>query len=827
MKIIGSDKAAFIYKDKEISYSTFIEKIVYLSNNLNLEKGNRTAIFLENRPEWIYSFFASWEKDAINVLIDALASEDEVKNILLNSLPTLIFVSNTTYDVLKKIAKENNLTIQILNVDEMDFDNYNPIETNLLDYSKKSKEDVAVIIYSSGTTGVPKGIGLTYGNLESNIKSISNLHIFNKSDKIISILQFHHSYPLMALILLPLHLNLTNIILERIASDDIFNALQKYQITIMVGVPRLFNLMHKGIISKIQENRITSFIFKMMKFIKSSKIRKLVFKKVHDRFGGHIKTFVSGGAKLDPIIASDLEILGFSVLEGYGLSETAPISAFNTFQNKRIGSVGKPLENVEIKIVDEEIVIKGPNVMKGYYNNLEETSAVLKDSWFYTGDLGYIDTDGYVFITGRKKEMIVLPNGKNISPIEIEEKLMKKSPYIKEIAVIQKDNLLHALILPDFDLLAQNKILNIEETIKWDILDKYNPEAPDYKKIYDFTIIDKELPKTRLGKIKRYNLESLLRKKERNVENVEEPKTIEYSLLKKYLEEVTKKSILPKDHIELDLSLDSIEKVDLQYFLENKFGINIDAEELSKHMIVEELAIFIEKNKQKVETSNNNKQDISEISNINIDKEAKILKMAEKILRPLFNAYFKLEVKGLENIPTTNCIIAPNHQSFLDANLVSSALPYEILKNTYFLATDVYFQSKIMKKIAANANIITVNIDKNLKAVLQKLEYLLSEGKNVLIFPEGAITRDGKVGPFKNAFAILSKQLNVPIVPVTIKGANDAFPWGQKLPKPRKISITFSEAVYPEDLNYDQINQKTREAIISKLEEGQSNEGEL
>lgn len=824
MKIIGSSKAAFIYKDKEISYSTLIERIVYLSNNLNLKKDDKTAIFLENRPEWIYSFFASWEKGAINVLIDALAHEDELKNILENSLPKLIFVSDTTSEIVKKIVKENNLKSQILNVDEIDFNNFKLNNKNLLDYTKKNKEDVAVIMYSSGTTGIPKGIELTYGNLEANVKNIYNLHIFNKSDRIISILQFHHSYPLMALILLPLYLNLTNVILDRIASDDIFSALQKYKITIVVGVPRLFNLMHKGIISKIEESKSTLSIFKMMRFIRSNKVRRMIFKKVHDKFGGHIKAFVSGGAKLDPNVASDLEVLGFNVLEGYGLTETSPISAFNTFYNQRIGSVGKPLEDVEIKIIDEEIAIKGPNVMKSYHKNSEETSKVLKDGWFYTGDLGYIDEDGFVFITGRKKEMIVLPNGKNISPVEIEDKLMKKTPYIKEVAVIQKDNFLHALVLPDFDLLTKNKILNIEETIKWEIVDKYNPGEPDYKRIYDFTIIDKELPKTRLGKIKRYNLESFLKKKERVIQNVDEPKTVEYSLLKKHLEEVTKKEILPKDHIELDLGLDSIEKVDLQYFLESRFGINIDAEELTKYMIVENLSKFIEDNKQKIDITSTNKAEISEI--INIDKESKILKVAEKILRPIFNAYFKLEVKGLENIPERNCIIAPNHQSFLDAHLVGSAIPYEKLKNTYFLSTDVYFQSNIMKKIAANSNIITVNIDKNLKAVLQKLEYLLSKGKNVLIFPEGAITRDGKVAPFKNAFAILSKQLNVPIIPVTIKGASDAFPWGQKLPKPRKISITFAEAIYPEDLTYDQINVKTRGAIISNLEV-KNGEGEL
>lgn len=823
MKIVSSGSPALAYKDEIISYESLIGRVSYLSQVISLKEGDRAAIFLENRPEWVCSFLAVWHDKGINVPVDAMSNEEEVAHILKDSSPSLVFISNGTKEVMEKAISLAKIKAKIFNVDDAKFNEFGTVDeepNESLNFEEYEDSTTAVMIYTSGTTGKPKGVELTFGNLKSNSKAVIDLGIFKKEERILGVLQLHHSYPLTSLVLIPLQLGAMTILVDKASSEDIFRALEQHKATIIIGVPRLFNLMHKGIMRQIEESRVARMIFKIAKPF-GYWMRRLFFRRVHRKFGGHVNVLASGGAKLDPTIANDFERMGFHVLEGYGLSETSPIISFNTFKNNRLGTVGKPIDEVKVKIVDGEVVVSGPNVMKGYYNLEKESEKVLKDGWFYTGDLGSIDRDGYLSITGRRKEMIVLSNGKNVDPIEIENKLLKHSPYAKEVAIVQKNDFLHALIYPDFQELSKDKILNIEETIKWEIIDRYNSSALDYKKISDFKVLDKEMPKTRLGKLKRFLLIDMLKSNDKRDEDIVEPENVEYRILKDYLEKNSGGKVSPKDHIELNLGLDSIEKVDLQFFIERKFGFSMNSDEFSQRMVLEDLANYVAENRKTIaeddELSNNS--NLEEID-IDVSKSGSFLfKALKKLLTPIFRRYFKMEIKGLENIPKeNNFILAPNHQSFLDAQLISASLPYEVLKDTYFLATEEFFQSRLKKLFARKTNIITINVYKNLKLVLEKLDFLLKNGKNVLIFPEGAITKDGNLYPFKNAFAILAKQSGVPIVPVTIKGAREALPYEASFPKRSKIIITFSEPFGGEGMSYDDISKRTRKVIEENLD---------
>ena len=294
--------------------------------------------------------------------------------------------------------------------------------------------ETALILYTSGTTGEPKGVMLSFKNLLSNIKAIEKVGVAGKEDRTLALLPFHHSYPLMVTMLVPLYLGATIVFLERLSSEELLKALKEHKITILVGVPRLYQLLHQRIMEGIRSNPLGNLLFAISPFL-NPPLRRLLFKRVHKAFGGRIKYLVSGGAKLPVDIALDLNRLGFTILEGYGLTETSPIVSFNPPQRPKLGSVGLPIEEVYVKISEEgEVLVRGVNVMQGYYKKPEETKKAFKDGWFMTGDLGYLDQEGYLYITGRKKEILVLSGGKKVNPEELEALIMKEGIGIKEVA---------------------------------------------------------------------------------------------------------------------------------------------------------------------------------------------------------------------------------------------------------------------------------------------------------------------------------------------------------------------------------------------------------
>ncbi len=805
-----SNQARLVYKNRHINSKEIQENIDYFS--AFIKENSKVCIFSKNRPEWIYAFFATWKKGGINIPIDFMSSADEVSYILNDSKPDFIFTSEENLKTLKKALENLDYRPEVVVFEYMKEGRYDSKEVD------KERDDIAVILYTSGTTGKPKGVMLSYENLLSNIEGLDDREIATSKDSTMAILPFHHSYPLMVSMLYPLHIGAKIAFIETLSSSEILNTLKKEKISVLIGVPRLYELFHRKIFEKINENPFAKLLFKFVKKINNQRISRKIFKKVHDEFGGNIKFFVSGGAKLDIDIAKDLWALGFKIIEGYGLTETSPIVSFNPKEKIKLGSVGTPIKGVEIKIEDGEVLVKGKNVFKRYLNKPEKTKEVFKNGWFLTGDLGYIDEEGYLFITGRKKEIIVLPNGKNINPEEVENRIKKISDIVKEVAVVSKNNQLFLIVYPDFEKVREKGIVNIEETIKWQVIDRYNLNVPHYEKIYGFKIVKRELPKTRLGKIKRFMLDEFLKEEEKEKKLIKEPGFTEYKVIKKYLEKVVKRKVYPDDHIEIDLGLDSLEKIEFLAFLEDSFGIDISEEELAKYQTVLDIANLVKERKKKVEVEEVNwKKVLEKEIKVNIFESGIPLIILKYFLKPLFKVYFRLDVKGTENIKEKNAIFISNHQSFLDGFLIISTLPNTVLKNIYFLAEESFFDSNFKKFIGKIFHVIPVNINRNLKETLQKTAFILKNGKSVLIFPEGARTRDGNLLEFKKAFAILSKELNKPVQPIVIKGAFESFPIGSIFPKPKKISVEYLEPVYPDSKDVDEIVNLSRKMIEKKL----------
>jgi len=713
-------KTALIHKGREISYRELIENVSSFARAADILPGDRVLIVSENRPEWAYSLFGVWRRGGIAVPVDFMSEPDEIAYVLKDAEPRLIFCSNQTADRVAAAVKSVGGKVEVLNYDVL---------TPPKPYEKavnREKEDLALILYTSGTTGKPKGVMLSFGNLLSNIEGVSETGIARREDSTLAILPFHHSYPLMVTLLLPLHIGATVVFLDRLTPEDIMEKLQRYRITILVGVPRLYRLFHRRIVEEIEKNALARILFILMRKVESPALRRKVFSRVHRTFGGSIKFMVSGGAKLDPDVAEDLTTLGFTVVEGYGLTETSPIVTFNPPDRVKLGSVGMPIKGVLVRISQEgEVLVKGPNVMKGYWKREKETAEVIKHGWLYTGDLGYLDEEGYLFITGRKKEIIVLGTGKNVNPEEIEDLLLKEGDLVKEAGVFELEGKLHALIYPDLEKAKEKGIVNLQETIKWEIIDRVNRRLPEWKRIAGFRLAESELPKTRLGKLKRFLLPDIYHKtgKLKREEDTTLLESEEGRLLKAYLERETEQSVFPSSHIELDLGLDSLGKIELLTFLEKTFGVSLSEEELSRYSTVGEIVRYIQNHRRRLSSGEISWKEILQNAPPYTPPDFPfIFSLGRRILHILFRIYNRAEIEGVENFPPKPFIIAPNHTSYIDGFLIASLLPEEIAKDTYFLGEETYFKNPVTSLFAKLAHVTTVNINRRLRDSLLRTE---------------------------------------------------------------------------------------------------------
>ena len=812
------------FDNKHINYIDLINNIKYFSEYIvELEKEKFGLIVMENRPEWIYSFFAVWDKKSAGIALDANSNSGEILYVLEDSHPNVIFCSNETektiFEAVEKYSSKN--TVKIINVDKItvEQEKMNAIKNMEFELENPTGDETAAMLYTSGTTGSPKGVMLSFNNLNTEMEGLYEKGIFDYRDQILAILPFHHVLPLTATVLLMLKYQTSIVFVEKIASKEIFDALEKNRVTAIIGVPRVFKLFYDGIKQQIDAKFITRFIYKMMSNVKSLKIKRKVFAKVHKKFGGHLDFIVVGGAKMDPEISRFYETLGFYALEGYGLTETAPVIAVNSKKERKIGTVGKRLYNVEIKTVDEELWVKGPIVMKGYYNKPEKTTEVItEDGWFKTGDLATIDEEGYVTIRGRKNTMIVLSNGKNIDPETLENRVIAQSNgLIKEIGIFNYKNKLAAIIVPDLLEFRKRGITNTKAYIK-NIVEDYNLKAHNYEKVLDYKLFEEELPKTRVGKTRRFMLPDLYEKNEVvKKEKTPEPTDEAYKILKEYVKKNKGIEPQPEENLELEIGMDSLDIVEFFAFIENSFGIQLDEEKFAEMPNLKLLSEYINQKATKFEDNDVDwKKIISETKPIQDNKKRWVTRLL-KVFQPIVDLYFrvrKIDKKKLTNEPQ---IFVSNHQSFVDPLILGSLFPKKIVFNTLFLAIDWYFKKGVMKLLVSNGNVVLIDINKNIRKSVEEIVGYLKGGKSIVIFPEGARAKDGKVAQFKKVFAIIAKELNVDIQCLGIKGAFEAYSRYMKFPKPKKIEVAVLEKFSPEG-SYDEITQKAEKIIREYVE---------
>jgi len=806
-------KTALISSNKNISYKELFININKYSQLFRGKDYKKVAIYSENRVEWIYAFYAAWQNNGVVIPIDFLASVDDVAYILNDCQPDIVFIGKEVKERLANVQSKIDYEPEFFDLNSEDLHTVASKDEYVI---SQDKDETAVIIYTSGTTGSPKGVMLSFANLQENVDGVTKkVKIYTCERQVLMLLPLHHIFPLAGSMMAPLSVGGTIVMSPSMQSSDIIETLKNNKVNIMIGVPRLYELLYKGIKAKIDSSFITKSLYKIIAGIGSRSIAKKIFTKVHEGLGGNLEIMVAGGASLDKEVGSFFHLLGFDVLEGYGMTEAAPMIAFTRPGKVVIGSPGQALPGVTIKIVDGEILAKGKNIMKGYYNRPKETTEILKDGWLYTGDLGNIDDKGFLRITGRKKEIIVLSNGKNINPAELETKLEKSVSCINDVAVFMSNKMLHAVILPDYDYLAKNEIKNPEQYFKETVFPTFNKNVSSYKRIMKYTLIKSEIPRTKLGKIQRFKLSELIEKSKEKVKVSDHPKTEEYIAVKSFLEREVDMTISPDDHLEFDIALDSLGKISLIDFIEKTFGVEIEEENLLKFPSVKQMTDYIKEKKTQYNKEITNWSDaLKEKVSVSLPKTWPTLAVLKASFKRLFKIYFRFNSEGEKNLPDGPCIIAPNHQSYFDGLFVMSFLKRKFMNRTYFYAKKKHINNRFLTFMAKKNNVIVMDLNYDLKESIQKMAEVLRMGNNLIIFPEGTRTKTGEVGEFKKTFAILSKELNVPIVPVAINGAFEALPRGSRIPKLMKnVNVNFLQAVYPKGYSYDSLQEKVQADI--------------
>jgi len=816
------EKIAVIFGDKSYSFSELLKSVSACAKLINTKKSEKVLIFGDNSPEWIITFYAAWKNENIAIPIDTFSTPEEIAYILDDSTPELAFVGDGKDDIFQEALKLSKHQPKLLHASELaNLD----LEENATDsIEAKENEQTALIIYTSGTTGSPKGVMLSYKNLLTNITAVTEKEqiLIGKHNGII-LLPLHHIFPLLGSMVAPLRDGSTLYICPSLKPEDILKTFAEAKAGFFIGVPRLYDTLAKGIKDKIDASIVARLFFGIASVLNSKKFSRFIFKAVHEKFGGKMEHLVAGGAALPLETGKIFKTLGFNVLEGFGMTEAAPMISVPSPRNWKLGTCGQVLPNCEIKIENGEVLAKGDNIMQGYYNRPEETAAVLKDGWLHTGDLGEICKDGFLKITGRIKEIIVTPNGKNINPAEIESKLISKFPIIADAGVFLHNNTMQVLLFPQMAELRDKAVENLNTLLK-EAVAEYNQTASPSKRLMKFHTLSEELPRTRLGKLQRFRFVDLIPENADAQYKGDEPQGETYQMLKKFIIRETGKFPAPNSHFEIDLGMDSLTRISLLAYIEVVLGVKVGEELLSEYSNLNSLSEHVDSLKDKNSLSEKIvswKEIIMNAEPFKLPKSTWLHSFLNGISKTFIYTYFRFKGRGSENVPNEPCIITPNHQSSFDSFFVAAIMKRKAFKNTYILAKEKHLRKRWMRYVANRNNVIIMDINADLKESIQKMAQVLREGKNLMIFPEGTRSIDGNMLSFKDIFAILSCELQVPVVPVAINGAYKAMPSGRKWPRLQtNISVDFLKPIYPSiNDSYEKFRDRVKNSIMKNVSE--------
>jgi len=870
MRIVGDDDHVYTFGETLSS----VRSVAYRLSTENIEHGDRVALIGENHPSWAVAYLATLFNGSVCVPMDPNGEIETITNFIENSEAKLAFIGSEVVEKFSQIEERLGRKIPAVvwsnNGDAVRSNGFQPFadwatsgypEVYAKETPLASGDDIALLIYTSGTTGTPKGVPLTHGNIVAELDGINRVLQLDDKEKILSLLPLFHAYLQIVNLWVATTYGCEVGYLKEMTPAELGNAMKEFKPTILTTVPRLWYLFHKKIFDAVEAKptavrTLFSTLLSTNGLLRDSvglNLGAKLFGQVHESFGGKLRIAISAGSRFDEDVAKDFHKLGFTILQGYGLTETSGAATATYEDDNKIGSVGKPMFNAKIKIADPdaqgvgEVLIKGEMVFAGYYRNPSATAeAFTEDGWFRSGDLGKLDKDGHLYIVGRAKDVIVLPSGKNVHPEDLEVHYLK-APEVEELAVIGVNDetagragaeKLIAVVVPNFEYLKTAKLPNSREAIRY-ALDNLGRELPEYQRVRDYLVRTEPLPRTATRKIKRFELKKQIESGEIASGGLPEKKEwkllpadsdlMETSLGRTVAASIRSQSkdveiIHPDMNLEIDLGLDSLSRAEFFAGLEQAFRAEFTAEQVAAALTVRNVidllgstavgsqigdgadqdgaAIATDLNWGKIIRETDD--DLPEVRAALQDRTIFVTFafVVYRIFSLFCRGFMRLEVSGVENLrkaadSAPTFLICPNHQSFLDPFVLCSNYPYSVFRRIFHVGASMFFQGRIMRFISRMLRVVPIDQDTQLLKAMKAGAMGLKKGMVLNIYPEGERAFDGKLHEFKKGAAILATELNLPIVPVALDGLQNV--WARKSWKirPAKVKIKIGEPIFP------------------------------
>jgi long-chain acyl-CoA synthetase len=799
-----------------------------------IERGDRCAILADNDATWVAAYLGILRIGAVAVPLDTAYKPPQVHVVLSSCGARVLFTTPRYLETANRagdLAGTARPMLFLLNGSADGVPDAAALERtgDPPPVADVAASDAAVLLYTSGTTSDPKGVILTHANLDAERLAAFAVVDVDETDAILGVLPLFHALAQMANLLLPLTVGARVVFLEEVNSTALVQALQDRGITMFACVPQFFYLIHQRVKAESSRagavrRRAFQVLLRTNGWLRDTfrwNPGRRWFARVHRVLGTRMRILVTGGSKFDPAIGRDLYDLGFTLLNAYGLTETSGGATMARPGDRFTPAVGQAFPSVEIRIAprdhtaeadaeDGEILIRGPVVMAGYFNRPDATREALQDGWLHTGDLGYLDAEGRLYLTGRKKEIIVLSSGKNLYPEEIEAHY-RQSPFIKELCVLgltrpgePSAERLHAVVVPDDQAMRARGVVNVGDLLRFE-LEGLSVRLPAHKRILSYDVWLEPLPRTSTNKLKRHEIERRVRERAAHRAADDESPLPALSdderawladagnaaALKAVADRLHLPRLRPGANLELDLGLDSMERVEMLTALEQQHATRVSPEARATIFTVRHLVDRVrageaagEGGAQSTpwETILDQPPDRALIDQLQKPKTAIaiVFRVVLSLAALLARGVFRFRVSGREHLPSRGpFIISPNHQSYLDGFLLAAALPLATLRSLFFVGAAEYFETPTMAGLARLVNIVPIDPDANLVTAMQAGAAGLRLGRVLILFPEGERSIDGEIKSFRKGAAILASYLNAPIVPVAIDGLFDVWPRGR------------------------------------------------